>query len=115
MRIAHDVVTVVAALLAGFSGTVLLLRAEWIVKALTDYRVPRAWWTPLGLAKAAGAVGLVAGLFVPVIGVLAAVGLLLYFTGAVITVARAKWYSHIPFPLIYAAPVAGALILGFVS
>lgn len=115
MRIAHDVVTVVAALLAGFSGTVLLLRAEWIVKALTDYRVPRAWWTPLGLAKSAGAVGLVAGLFVPVIGVLAAVGLLLYFTGAVITVARAKWYSHIPFPLIYAAPVAGALILGFVS
>lgn len=115
MRIAHDVVTVVAALLAGFSGTVLLLRAEWIVKALTDYRVPRTWWTPLGLAKAAGAVGLVAGLFVPVIGVLAAVGLLLYFTGAVITVARAKWYSHIPFPLIYAVPVAGALILGFVS
>ncbi|MFD4503553.1 DoxX family protein [Streptomyces sp. NPDC058457] len=115
MRIAHDVVTVLAALLAGFSATVLLMRADWIVKALTDYRVPPAWWTPLGLAKAAGAVGLVAGLFVPVVGVLAAVGLLLYFTGAAITVARAKWYSHIPFPLVYAAPVAGALVLGLVS
>ncbi|MCG7204339.1 MULTISPECIES: DoxX family protein [Streptomyces] len=115
MRTAYVVVTVLAALLAGFSGTVLLLRAEWIVKALTDYRVPRAWWTPLGVAKAAGAAGLLAGLFVPVVGVLAGVGLLLYFTGAVITVARARWYSHIPFPLVYAAPVAGALVLGLMG
>ncbi|WP_046727695.1 DoxX family protein [Streptomyces humi] len=115
MRTAYVVVTVLAALSAGFSGTVLLLRAEWIVKALTDYRVPRAWWTPLGVAKAAGAAGLLAGLFVPVVGVLAGVGLLLYFTGAVITVARARWYSHIPFPLVYAAPVAGALVLGLLS
>ncbi|MER7837329.1 DoxX family protein [Streptomyces sp. NPDC096040] len=115
MRIAHVVVTLVAAVLAGFSGTVLLVRAEWIVKALTDYRVPRAWWTPLGVAKAAGAVGLVVGLAVPVVGVLAGVGLLLYFTGAAVTVARARWYSHIPFPLVYAAPVAGALVLGLLS
>ncbi|MEW2305217.1 DoxX family protein [Streptomyces sp. NPDC006655] len=115
MRIAHVVVTLVAAALAGFSGTVLLMRAEWIVKALTDYRVPRAWWTPLGVAKAAGAVGLVVGLVVPVVGVLAGVGLLLYFTGAAVTVARARWYSHIPFPLVYAAPVAGALVLGMLG
>ncbi|MEU2333199.1 DoxX family protein [Streptomyces sp. NPDC006654] len=115
MRVAHVVVTLVAAVLAGFSGTVLLVRAEWIVKALTDYRVPRAWWTPLGLAKAAGAVGLVVGLVVPVVGVLAGVGLLLYFTGAAVTVARARWYSHIPFPVVYAAPVAGALVLGLLS
>ncbi|WP_406445992.1 DoxX family protein [Streptomyces sp. NBC_00631] len=55
------------------------------------------------------------GLVVPVAGVPTAVGLLLYFTGAAITVARAKWYSHIPFPLVYAAPVAGALVLDLVS
>ncbi|ANP48300.1 hypothetical protein J2Z21_003714 [Streptomyces griseochromogenes] len=112
MRTAHIVVTLLAALMAGFSGTVLLMRAEWIVKALTDYSVPRAWWTPLGAAKAAGAVGLVAGLFVPVIGVLAGIGLVVYFVGAAVTVARARWYSHIPFPLVYAVPVVGALVLG---
>lgn len=44
VRIAYVVVTLIAALSAGFSGAVLLLRAEWIVKALTDYQVPRAWW-----------------------------------------------------------------------
>ncbi|GGV02813.1 membrane protein [Streptomyces filipinensis] len=112
MHTAYVIVTLLAALMAGFSGTVLLLRAEWIVKALTDYAVPRAWWTPLGLAKAAGAVGLVVGLFVPVIGVLAGACLVLYFLGAAVTVARARWYAHIPFPLVYAAPVVGALVLG---
>ncbi|QOV37013.1 DoxX family protein [Streptomyces ferrugineus] len=111
MHVAHVVVTVLAALMAGFSGIVLLLRAQWIVEALTDYRVPRAWWTWLGLAKTAGAVGLLAGLFVPVIGVLAGSGLVLYFAGAAITVARARRYAHIPFPLVYAAPVVGALAL----
>ncbi|AKJ11970.1 membrane protein [Streptomyces incarnatus] len=112
MHTAHIVVTLLAALMAGLSGVVLLLRVQWIVKGLTDYGVPRSWWTLLGLAKAAGAVGLVVGLFVPVIGVLAGTGLVLYFLGAAVTVARARWYSHIPFPLIYAAPVVGALVLG---
>ncbi|MER6383844.1 DoxX family protein [Streptomyces sp. NPDC001250] len=112
MRTAQIVVTLLAALMAGFSGAVLLMRAQWIVKALTDYRVPQAWWTLLGVAKAAGAVGLVVGLFVPVIGVLAGIGLVLYFLGAAVTVARARWYTHIPLPLVYAAPVVGALVLG---
>lgn len=115
MQIAYVVVTVVAALMAGFSGAVLLLRAPWIVQAFRDYGVPRSWWTWLGLAKAAGAVGLVAGLFVPVIGALAGAGLVLYFLGAAVTVARARWYAHIPFPLVYAAPVVGALALGYAS
>ncbi|MFD8718666.1 hypothetical protein ACFV2H_11765 [Streptomyces sp. NPDC059629] len=34
---------------------------------------------------------------------------------AAITVARAKRYSHLPFPPVYAAPVAGALVLGLMS
>jgi len=40
-------------------------------------------------ATAAGAAGLLVGLVVPVIGVLAGFCLVLYFTGAVVTVARA--------------------------
>jgi hypothetical protein len=52
-----------------------------------------------------------AGVFVPVIGVAAGIGLVLYFAGAVITVLRARWYSHLPFPLLYVAPVIGSLAL----
>ncbi|MGW7043961.1 DoxX family protein [Streptomyces avermitilis] len=115
MSIAHVVVTLLAAAMAGYSAYAVLFRAQWVVEALTDYSVPAAWWPWLGAAKAAGAAGLLAGLFVPVVGVLAGIGLVLYFTGAVVTVARARWYAHIPFPLVYAAPVIGSLALGFAA
>ncbi|MFI0544440.1 DoxX family protein [Streptomyces sp. WSLK1-3] len=111
MSVAHTLVTLLAAAMAGYSGIVVLTRADWIVKALTDYDVPRTWWNLLAAAKIAGAVGLLVGLFLPYVGLAAGVGLVLYFTGAVVTVARARWYSHIPFPLVYAAPVVAALAL----
>ncbi|MFE1340534.1 DoxX family protein [Streptomyces sp. NPDC058733] len=112
MSTAYVVVTVIAAVMAAFSAGSVFLHAEWTVKPLADYGVPRAWWPWLGAAKAAGAAGLLAGLAVPVIGRLAAIGLVLYFLGAVITVGRARWFSHVPFPLVYAAPVVASLILG---
>jgi hypothetical protein len=80
---------------------------------LIGYGVPRSWWFWLGTAKAAGAAGLLVGLVVPVIGVIAAICLVLYFIGAEITVARARWYGHLPVPLLYMAPVVGSLALGF--
>ncbi|MCX5527560.1 DoxX family protein [Streptomyces bobili] len=113
MSTAYVVVTVLAAVLAGFSAASLLLGAEWTVKPLADYGVPRSWWPWLGAAKAAGAAGLLVGLLVPVIGALAAAGLVLYFLGAVATVVRARWFSHVAFPLVYAAPAAASLVLWF--
>jgi hypothetical protein len=112
MSVAHTVITLLAAALAGYSGIVVLTRAQWITRALTDYQVPSSWWPRLGAAKVAGAVGLLVGLFVPVVGLAAGIGLVLYFAGAVVTVARARRYSHIPFPLVYAAPVVAAMTLG---
>lgn len=115
MSTTHVVVTVVAALWVGFSAASVFLGAAWVVKPLAEYGVPRTWWPWLGTAKAAGAAGLLVGLFVPVIGVLAGMGLVLYFTGAVVTVIRARSYSHIPFPLLYLAPVVGTLALGLAT
>lgn len=111
MFTAYVVVTVLGAVLVGFSAGSVFAHASWVVGPLADYGVPRSWWPWLGTAKSAGAAGLVVGLFVPVIGILAAAGLVLYFTGAVITVTHARSYSHIPFPLIYVAPVIGSLAL----
>ncbi|MGW6913336.1 DoxX family protein [Kitasatospora sp. NPDC054939] len=108
---AHVVVTVVAAFLSAFSAGSVFLGAEWTVKPLADYGVPRGWWMWLGTAKAAGALGLLVGLAVPAIGLAAGTGLVLYYTGAVITVLRARSYAHTAFPLVYMAPVVGALIL----
>lgn len=111
MSTAYIVVTVLAAGMVGFSALSVFLHAKWVVEPLTAYGIPRRWWPWLGTAKATGAVGLLAGLLVPALGVLAAVALVLYFTGAVITVIRARWFSHIPFPLMYAALVVGSLAL----
>ena len=100
--------------MAGFSAGSVFFHAAWVVEPLTEYGVPRSWWPWLGTAKAAGAIGLLVGLAVPMIGLLAGIGLVLYFTGAVITVTRARSYAHIPFPLVYMAPVIGAIVIGAV-
>ncbi|KJY26125.1 DoxX family protein, partial [Streptomyces sp. NRRL S-495] len=63
----------------------------------------------------AGAAGLLVGLAVPALGVAAAIGLILYFLGAVITCLRARSYKTVAFPLLYLAPVAVTLGLGFAA
>ncbi|MEV4244116.1 DoxX family protein [Streptosporangium canum] len=115
MSTTATIVTVLAALWVGFSAFSLLRRAEWVVKPLMDYGVPRSWWTWLGAAKAAGSAGLLVGLFVPIVGVLAGIGLVLYFAGAVVTVLRARSYSTVVFPLLYMGPVIATLALGYIA
>lgn len=112
MSTAYVVVAAVTAAWVGFSGFSLLRRAEFVTQPLVEYGVPRGWWTPLGLAKAAGAVGLLVGLAVPALGIAAGVALVLYFLGAVITVLRARSYKTVVFPVLYLAPVVATLILG---
>jgi hypothetical protein len=111
MSTAYIVVTILAAALVGYSAAAVFVRATWVVQNLTDYHVPRSWWPWLGTAKAAGAAGLLVGLVVPRIGVLAAIGLVLYFAGAVGTVVRARYFAHIPYPVVFLAPVVAALAL----
>jgi DoxX-like family len=111
MPTAYVVVTILAAAWVSYSAASLLLRSRRLVKFLIDYGVPDSWWPWLGTAKAAGAAGLVVGLFVPVVGVMAEIGLVVYFIGAIVTVVRARWYSHIPFPVMYLAPVVASAAL----
>lgn len=113
MSIAYVVVTILAAALVGYSAAAVFFRAKWVAQALADYGVPDSWRPWLGTAKAAGAAGLLVGLFVPVIGVLAAIGLVVYFAGAVVTVVRAGYHSHIPYPLVFLAPVVASVALRF--
>ncbi|MEW2357708.1 DoxX family protein [Spirillospora sp. NPDC029432] len=104
-------VTVATAAWVGFSGFSLLRRADFVVQPLIAYKVPRTWWTPLALAKTAGAIGLLAGLAVPALGIAAALGLTAYFLGAIITVLRARSYKTLPFPILYLAPVVATLAI----
>ncbi len=64
-----------------------------------------------GRPKAAGAVGLFVGIGVPPIGVAAGVGLVLFFVGAISVVIRARWYSHLLWPVTYLLLTIGSLAL----
>ncbi|WP_330932460.1 DoxX family protein [Spiractinospora alimapuensis] len=109
---AYVILTLVAAAMVGFSAGALYLNASVVTAGLVRYGVPRSWWPWLATAKALGAVGLLVGLAVPAVGVAAGIGLVLYFTGAVATIVRARVFTHVPVPLFYAAPVVAALALG---
>ncbi len=115
MSTTYVVVTLLAAAMAAFSAASVFVHAKWVVEPLASYGVPRSWWPWLGTAKALGAAGLLVGLAVPLIGVLAGIGLVAYFSGAVVTVLRARSYSHVPFPLMYMAPVVGSLAVGMAA
>lgn len=112
MTTAYVIVTIVAALWVGFSAYSIFAKAAYVVDPLRHYGVPQSWWFWLGLAKAAGALGLLVGLFIPAIGLAAGIGLVLYFTGAIITVLRARSYNMLVAPLMYLVPAAAALVLG---
>ncbi|MGA4786242.1 MULTISPECIES: DoxX family protein [Nocardia] len=111
MDIAYYIVGAAAALWIGFSGYSLFNKSEFVVEPLNQYGVPRSWWNWLALAKSAGALGLVVGFFVPVIGVAAAVGLILYFLGAMATTVRAHSSGTTIFPALYLIPAAATLAL----
>lgn len=114
MSTTATIVVILAAAWIGFSAFSLLTRKAFVVDSLVEYGVPESWWPWLGTAKALGAVGLLVGLAVPPVGIASSVGLVAYFAGAVITVMRARAYSHVPFPLLYLAPAlaAGWLVAG---
>jgi DoxX-like family len=72
---------------------------DWLLASMTKLGVPSWSLFWLGALKAAGAIGLLVGITVPPIGVAAAVGLVLFFIGAVVTAIRAHWYGQLPIRL----------------
>ncbi|MFB7254291.1 DoxX family protein [Streptomyces nojiriensis] len=96
MFIAYAVVGVLLALVLAASATFTLQRNDQIVASMQKVQVPDSWLPRLATLKAAGAIGLVAGLWVTPLGVAAAAGVTLYFVGAVISHLRVKDYELAP-------------------
>lgn len=83
MHFIYIVTTCVAAFVVGYAAFLNFSGAE-SVKAVADrVRVPRGWMVPLGAMLACGAVGLLTGFAVPLLGAAAGIGLVLYFICAV--------------------------------
>jgi hypothetical protein len=115
MFTAYLIVTVLAAAMNAYAAYVDFTGAEWVLDNMAKYGVPRSWLFLFGVLKGAGALGLLVGIGVPVIGAAAAIGLVAYFIGAIVTVVRARWYSHIGYPVAFLLPPAASLLLLLVS
>ncbi|MCV7425532.1 DoxX family protein [Mycobacterium montefiorense] len=112
MHTASLVITLITAIMSGGIAVADFIPAKFVLANSAEVGVPRSWIRPLGAAKLAGAVGLVAGLLgLPALGIAAAAGLVLFFVGAVATHLRAHVVYNIAFPGVFLCLSAACLAL----
>lgn len=123
MLTAYLVVTGLAIAGNAFEAVASFTGATFMRDNATEVGVPHSWLRPLGVLKGLGALGLLAGaagvLGAPEvlgveprwIGIAAAAGLVLFFTGAVVTHVRAGVLYKIAFPGAFLALAAASLVL----
>ncbi|MGP4043915.1 DoxX family protein [Streptomyces sp. 2A115] len=83
MFAAYVAVNLLTATALGYGAYLDLVGHESIATIADRLSVPRSWMVPLGTLLGAGAVGLLIGFVVPLIGTAAAACLVLYFLGAI--------------------------------
>ena len=110
MFITYVAVTLVAATFVGGAALANLIGHDYSKEQADKNRVPRSWIRPLGVVLAAGALGLLVGFAVPVLGILAAAGLVLYFVCAFAAHVRANNYQLGPWAM-YASLAVAALVI----
>lgn len=93
-----------------------LTHAKWMLAGFTQIGVPPSLLPFLATLKAAGAAGLLTGLFgIRPLGVAAATGLVLFFLGAVAIHLRARALGTLPPTIGYLAFAVASLTLTIVS
>ncbi|WP_154796135.1 DoxX family protein [Occultella kanbiaonis] len=89
-----------------------IVQAKFVIANSREVGVPDAWLPALAVLKGAGAAGLVVGLAgLPLIGILAASGLTLFYLTALIAHVRARVFHSIAFPTLFFAFALGSLVL----
>jgi membrane-bound ClpP family serine protease len=103
-------VTIVASVVTGVAAVTYLTGHEY-PKAQADLkRVPRSWVPVLGALLAAGSLGLLAGFALPLLGILAAAGLVLYFVGALIAHLRVGSRQLVGWAVFFSITVAALAV-----
>lgn len=90
---AYVVVSIMLALGLTFSAASNFARIERLVEGMAQAGVPVSWLSLLGWIKTFAAIGLLVGIFVPVVGLAAALGVIVFFLGAIVVHIRARAYS----------------------
>lgn len=110
MFVTYLVVTLLASALNGSAAMANLIGHEYPKSEADRNRVPRSWVRPLGVLLGAGALGLLAGIVVPVLGVLAAAGLVLYFLSALGVHVRAGNFRLGAWALFFVVALAALIV-----
>jgi hypothetical protein len=111
MSLAYDIVGVLLALLLLVSAASKLARPKKLVDGYTSLGVPPGMLPFLAACEIAGAGGLVIGLWYPPLGIAAAIGVALYFVGAVGAHLRKSDFKGLPNAAILLIAAVAALIL----
>jgi DoxX-like protein len=102
--------TVGCAVANAFEVAAKIARARFVLRNSAEVGVSAKWLPYLATLEAAGAVGLAAGLLGrPGIGLAAAIGLVLFFLGAVGAHVRARVWHNIAFPVVFLALAVASL------
>jgi hypothetical protein len=112
MFTAYAVVTTITIVANAAAAVIDFARAEFVLANAAELDLPESWLPMLGALKAAGAAGLLLGLLgVPFIGIAAAVGLVLFFTGAIAAHIRARVLPKVAFPGGFLSLAIASLVL----
>ncbi len=109
------VVVVLEVLLGVFSAYAAYTLFAWTPPSITKVRdalhYPRWWWVLAGFAATIGAIGLFVGLFIPVVGTLAALWMAVYFAVATLSHLVRKDMVNLGAPLFFLVVFAVLFVL----
>jgi hypothetical protein len=112
MYSAYAIVTVLTIAANAWAAGADFAKAKFVLGNAAALDLPLSWLPLLGALKAAGAAGLLLGIFGDrFIGIAAAFGLVLFFIGAIAAHVRARAFSKIVFPGIFLALASASLVL----
>jgi len=115
MSLLQIVTLLFEALLGLFSAYTAYSLFSWtppsLAKAREALHYPRWYWVLAGCMATMGAIGLLVGLFFPVIGALAAAWMVAYFVVATFTHLLRKDFAGFAMPLIFLILPLGLLVL----
>ncbi|MGH9352808.1 MAG: DoxX family protein [Terriglobia bacterium] len=110
----YVVITILAAAANAFAAANDFIRPKWLLANMAKVGVPESRLYVLGVLKTAGAIGLLVGIGVPLIGTAAAAGLIVFFVAAIITHVRARdyWFGSFGVAVVFFLLAVAALVVG---
>ncbi|MCX4967429.1 DoxX family protein [Streptomyces sp. NBC_00654] len=110
MHIAYICVTVITIAATAGIAVADFAKADFVLANSAEVNLPQSWLPVLATLKAAGAAGLAVGLLgVRAVGTAAAIGLVLFFVGAMAAHFRARVFHNIVFPGAYLVMAVASL------